>query len=198
MPVTDEGWTADAGFPPQDDAGDVTGSASFDGPSPVDTPGDSVLEPHRGGDEDENEPTSQKGKDPLPEFDPRVRQDFEGLLFLGRLTHTFTWAGHEFIIRTLTTGETLEVGLLAKPYQGSMAAMKAYQAALVAACVDSVDGRPMPVPITDDARDTSTANRFRYVLRSWFPPVLDAVYEQYLLLEERVTQVLDAMGKAPR
>lgn len=197
MPVSDEGWPADAAFPQQGDAGAVTGTPSFDGPPSVSTPEASDLEPHPGGDEDENEPTSSKGET-LPEFDPRVREDFEGLLYLGRLSHTFPWAGHEFTIRTLTTGETLEVGLLSQPYRGTLAEMKAYQAALVACCVTTVDGRAMPVPITDDPRDTAAANRFRYVLRSWFPPVLDAVYEQYLLLEERVARVLAAMGKAPR
>ena len=79
-----------------------------------------------------------------------------------------------------------------------MADLKAYQAALVAACVVSVDGRPMPLPITNEPSDTPLANRFRYVMRSWFPPLLDGIYEQYLLLEERVARVLDAMGKASR
>jgi len=196
VPDESEGWPADASGPQQYDAGDVTGSTQVAGPPSVSTPEATVLEPHPGGDEEANEPESDK--EDLPEFDPRVREDFEGLLYLGRLSTTFTWAGHEFIIRTLTTGEVLEVAMLSRPYRESMGELKAYQAALVAACVVQVDGRPMPVPITDDPADTAAANRFRYILRSWFPPVLDAVYEQFLLLEERVGQVLKAMGKASR
>jgi len=196
MQFQDEGWPADAAVPQQDDAGDVTGPLDF-GPPSVSTPEAAVLEPHPEGNEEANEPTS-KEDDPLPEFDPKVREDFEGLLYLGRLSRTFTWAGHDFTIRTLSIEETLEVGILSQPYRGTLSELKAYQAALVACCVTAVDGRPMPVPITDSPRDTSAANRFQYVLRHWLPPVLDAVYEEYLHLEGRVGKVIQAMGKAPR
>lgn len=198
MPLTDEGWPADAAVPQHDDAGDVTGPPALDGPPAVTTPAAPVLEPHREGNEEANEPTSSKEEEPLPEFDSKVREDFEGLMYLGRLSHTFSWAGHSFTIRTLSIEETLDVGMLSQPYRGTLAELKAYQAALVACCVQSVDGRPMPVPITDDVRDTAAANRFAYVIRHWFPPVLDAVYEQYLNLETRVSKVIEAMGKAPR
>ena len=136
-------------------------------------------------------------KTPLPEFDPKVRNDFEGLLYVGRLTDVFDWLGHRFQIRTLTVGEICEVGLLHRQYVGTLADVKAYQAAIVAACVMSVDDRPMPMPITNEVTDTGLLNRFNYVMRSWFPPTLDAVYERYLLLEERVEAVVKAMGKAP-
>ena len=181
MPVSNEGWPADAG--PQDDVETSgLGGVQESEPDPV---------------EDLDQPAANEATDPeeIPEFDPKVREDFEGLLYLGRLEHTFTWAGHEFRIRTLNDGELLEVGLLAKPWRGTMSEMKAYQTALVAGCVVTVDGQPMPVPLTSDPRDTAMANRFRYVQRSWFPPTFDAVYEEYLLLETRVSKALEAMGK---
>ena len=143
-----------------------------------------------------SEPQAPSVAEAPPEFDPRFRQDFEGLLYLGRLTDTFSWLGHTFTIRTLSSGEVLEVGLLHKKYVGTLADVKAYQAALVAACVVEVDGQPMPVPLTNAAADTALVNRFNYVLRSWFPPTLDVVYERYLLLEARVGEVIEAMGKA--
>lgn len=133
-------------------------------------------------------------EDPLPEFDPRFREEFEGLLYIGALTETFTWLGHQFQIRTLTTGEVLEVALAAKPYEGTEGADKSYQAAVVAACVMSIDGKPMPAPITKDPGDTPFLNRFRYVLEHWYPTVLDAVYERYYRLEITVREVIDAMG----
>lgn len=132
----------------------------------------------------------------LPAFDPRYREDFEGLMYLGKLTDTFDWMGHRFTIRTLVTDEILEVGIVHKPYVGSLADVKAYQAAVVAACVESVDGRPISIPLTNNDEDTSLRNKFNYVRRNWFPPVLDVIYEKYLLLEVRVSEVLDAMKKA--
>lgn len=134
--------------------------------------------------------------DELPEFDPRVREDFEGLMYLGRLTDEFHWFGHHFVIRTLTTGELIEVGLLHKQYANSLADVKAYQALVVAACVVSVDGKSLPIPISNDKTDTELINKFEYVRERWYPPTLDAVYERLLLLEARVDEVIEAMAKA--
>lgn len=141
---------------------------------------------------------SDQGDDeePLPEFDPKVREDFEGLLYLGKLTAQFEWMGHKFTIRTLTVGEALEIGLLHREYVGTIADIKAYQAAVTAACVVQIDKRSMPFPITNEDEDTPLRNRFQYVIDHWFPPTLDAIYENFLLLEARVDKVMEAMGKA--
>lgn len=193
MPVEDGEWDEQHRLEtPAEDAnrGSISGPGVETQPA-ADSPD---MEPHR---ETPVEMSDSAEPEPIPEFDPKVREDFEGLLYLGRLTKTFNWLGHRFLIRTLSVGEILEVGLLHKPYVGSLADVKAYQSAVVAASVLEVDGKPMPVPLTNERTDTSLVNRFEYVLNSWFPPTLDAIYEQYLLLESRVEEVIEAMGKAP-
>lgn len=145
---------------------------------------------------DESDRSDAGEPEPLPEFDPRFKQDFEGLLYLGKLYQSFNWVGHKFVIRTLTTGEILEVGLIHREYVGTISDLKAYQAALVAGCCEEVDGRPIAIPITDDDSDSMLLNRFRYIKDHWFPPTLDVIYDRYMKLEERVNAVLEAMGKA--
>jgi len=142
------------------------------------------------------EPGEDEPQVPLPEFDERYRNEFEGLTFVGALTDSFTWVGHSFHIRTLTTGEMAEAALLAKPYIGTEAQLKALQAAMVAGCVISVDGQPVSIPLTSEPGDTEMAAKFRYVMAKWFPPVLDVIYQRYIGLEMQVREVLDAMGKA--
>lgn len=195
MPVEDGEW--DEQHRPASPAEDANRGSTF-GPGVESQPAaDSPdMEPHRETSVEMSD-SADTEKDPLPEFDPKVREDFEGLLYLGRLTDTFNWLGHRFLIRTLSVGEILEVGLLHKPYIGSLADVKAYQAAVVAAAVLEVDGKPMPVPLTNERTDTSLVNRFEYILNSWFPPTLDEIYQQFLLLESRVEEVIAAMGKAP-
>lgn len=195
MPVEDGEWDEQHHpVPPAEDANlGSTSGPGVESQSAADSPD---MEPHRET-QVEMSDSADTETEPIPEFDPKVREDFEGLLYLGRLTDTFTWLGHRFLIRTLSAGEILEVGLLHKPYVGSLADVKAYQAAVVAAAVLEVDGRPMPVPLTNERTDTSLVNRFQYILNSWFPPTLDAIYEQYLLLESRVEEVIAEMGKAP-
>ncbi len=128
-------------------------------------------------------------------FDPRYVEEFEGLLFVGSLRKRFRWMGHEFVIRTLTTNETLEVALIQKPYLGTLGEIKAYQAAVVAACIVTVDGNPPPIPVTDDGNDLEA--RFFYVVNHWQPIIIDMIYGQLMMLEQKVNEVLVAMGKAP-
>ena len=193
MPVEDVDFPEDV----HDEIPPATTGTVPRGPSGDYAP-DPVLEPHRDAAEDATGGEGTETPEALPEFDPRVREDFDGLLYLGRLTDTFSFIGHTFVIRTLTTGEMLEVALLQKPYRESMGDMKAYQAALAAACVVSVDGKPMPLPITNEPVDTALVNRFEYVKRTWFPPLIDVIYERFLALEDRVDQVLVAMGNQSR
>lgn len=128
-------------------------------------------------------------------FDPRFRQDFEGLLFIGKLTDNFVWLGHRFEIRTIPSDDLLEIGLLHKPYVATVSDVKAYQMLVVAATIVSVDGQVPPFPISNEATDTLLFNRFRWVQKSMFTPVIDVIYERYLLLEKRVEDVIEAMGK---
>lgn len=149
-----------------------------------DTPGEDVTE------------SREQDREPLPEFDPRWKDEFRGLVYLGALSDEFDWLGHHFKIRTLTTGELAEVALIAKPYAGSEAALKAWQAAIVAACIVSVDGNPIAVPLTSEVDDTLVRSKFRFVMEKWFPPILDVVYNRYVGLEYTVREVIEAMGKA--
>lgn len=142
------------------------------------------------------EPPPSVPETPPVEFDQRWRQDFTGLLFLGALTKTFDWLGHKFRIRTLTQGELLEVALVTSEYAGTLGAAKAYATAVVAASITHVDGQPLPAPLTNQKGDTHFSNRFTYVSTHYFPPTIDRVYGEYIRLEEKVRQVIDAMGEA--
>lgn len=188
MPVEDEDFPShEEGLPPPEFANV--------GPSPAPTPSSTApedTEAHRVTDAEVSEPD-----EPLPEFDPRVREDFEGLMYLGKLTHPFDWLGHKFVIRTMTTGEILEAGLIHREYVGTVADVRAYQACVVAACVVSVDDKHPPYPLTSADGETLLRTRFNYVIDKWFPPTLDKVYNEYLVLEARVEAVIEAMGKAP-
>lgn len=141
------------------------------------------------------EPTQEKA--PLPEFDPRHREPFKGLLFLGALSKTYTWLGHKFEIRTLTTEEVLAVALITAKYEGTMGAQRAYVTAVVALAVQTVDDEHLPYPYKkDDLGNTYAEGRFNYVKANWFPYTIDAIYTEYLILESTVREVFAEMGNA--
>ena len=127
----------------------------------------------------------------------RWREDFTGLLSLGALRGWFDWCGHRIHIRTLTTDEELIVGYLIKEFEGGMAGMKAYATATVALCIESVDGRPMPVPLGEDpGRPYAWAVDRLQKARQFYPPTIDAIFDAYLALEARQREVMAGLGKA--
>lgn len=179
MPVTQDAATADVPFDPTS----VRPHLSAD-PSP------SSLAPETDG--------SLPGPDAeaVPSFDERYMDDFNGLMFLGALTHRFEWLGHKFVIRTLTVDEYLQVALLTKPYAGTIGEARAYSTAVVALCTDSVDGQPLPTPVMAANDNAWAVQRFEFVKQRWFAPTVDLVYAEFFGLEARAQAVLDAMGKA--
>lgn len=134
---------------------------------------------------------------PLPVFDRRYEEDFEGLIYLGALTNSFTWLGHGFVIRTLTQGELLIVALLIKKWAGTLGEQKAYVTALAALATMSVDGKSLPTPVGDGDGEFAWAyQRFNYAQMNWFQFTIDKIYSEYLALEAKANAVIDAMEKA--
>ncbi len=131
---------------------------------------------------------------PVVEFDPKFREAFEGLLFIGKVSKTFKFLGHNITIKTPTLEDMLEAGQLHKPYVGTVADIKAWQSLMLAASVVSVDGKPLPIPMSDE--QTALQSRFNYINQHWYPWTTDAIYEQYLILDAEVQGIIEAMGKA--
>jgi hypothetical protein len=150
---------------------------------------------------EEDSVTSEPGADEegevqveLPKFDERYRETFEGLAFIGKVTRSFRWLGHRFVIKTPNVDDLLEIGQLHKPYANTVADIKAYQALMIAAVVQSVDGQSLPIPIGEN--ESGLEAKFEYVRHTWYPWTLDKLYNEYLVLDSEVAAVHDALGKA--
>ena len=77
-------------------------------------------------------------------FPEEWKQPFEGLLYLGYLHKEIKKIPfHTFVVRTLTVNEKLEITLVTKDYQDTVGYGRAYRAAVVAAGLESVDGREL-------------------------------------------------------
>ena len=132
---------------------------------------------------------------PQVSFPEEHKRPFEGLLYIGRLTDTFDWLGHRFVIRTLVTDEVLETGLVSARYSGTDGESWAYMTAVAAACLVSIDGQPLPFPIIDTGA-SQVEERFNWARSRLYQPVIEKVYERYLILSTKVDEIIEAMGKA--
>lgn len=131
---------------------------------------------------------------PVPSFDRRHAEPFEGLMYLGALTKQFQWAGHQFRIRTLTTQEVLITTQITARYEGTMGENRAYSAAVVALATESVDDEALPFPYKESTGTEWADMRFNYVTGKWYAFTIDKVFSEYLELEGKAREVLDAMG----
>jgi hypothetical protein len=142
------------------------------------------------------EPEKAEVKLDYREFDPKHRDSFTGLLFVGHLDEDFELFGHRFVISSPTQTERLQIGPVIKEFSDTITGELAYQAAMVAAYLKSVDGKDLPQPILTNARDTALRERFNWVTDNLRRPVINAVSDRCMMLEAEIEDTLDAMGKA--
>ena len=132
------------------------------------------------------------------EFDPRIANDVEGLLFLGKLTHDCAIYGHTFTLKTLTRGERLAMTLFARDYDDTLAIAQALESATLALSIVMVDNRPLSIPLDSDDRNPEAVLRRNFpIVSKWFDPVLDALYLEYQSLNIRMRDAfLELEGKS--
>jgi hypothetical protein len=133
--------------------------------------------------------TDSKGIDAFPN---EWKDDFEGLLFLGKLEKEVDRIPyHKFVVRTLTINEKLEVSLLAKPFIETIGYGRAYKASVVAAGLVSVDGRDM-VPLSKGIN--VIRQKYDYIINNWYDTVIDILYQEIETLETKVIVILEQLG----
>lgn len=146
--------------------------------------------------EPEPAPAPEPVQEEVPEFDPRHREPFKGLLYVGALLDTFEVFGHSFTIGTPTQTERLQIGQVIQPWQGTVTGEIAYQTALVAAYLIDIDGVKLPEPVLNNPKETALHDRFRWVSDNIRRPVINEIFDRCLRLDSKVDDVLAAMGKA--
>lgn len=129
----------------------------------------------------------------IEDFNPQVREDVEGLMFLGELYDSFDFCGHRFTIKTLRGDEELLAAMITKEFVQTMGQERAWVWALVALSLVSVDGdTEFCPPLTNSKRDYSRA-RFSYVTGNWYWPLAVHVHDKYAKLLEAQDEAMRRM-----
>ena len=125
-------------------------------------------------------------------FPDEHMQPLRGLLFVGSLSKNFMYAGHEFLIETLTEGDVLRVGQMMSEYRGTFSESEARKCFTVAACVKSVDGYAI---VTDIEPTSDNLPQKADIVKRWYPPVIDYIYRRYSELESSAFAVASSLKK---
>src|SRR4051812_11796329 len=99
---------------------------------------------------------------PLGGFPEDVYDDVVGLMWLGYLEDSFSYGGHEFIIRTLRGDEDLLIGLVTKDYAETITQAKATVWATIALALVAVDGDEDFCPPLGRDKKAYAHGRFKY------------------------------------
>ena len=122
-----------------------------------------------------------------------ISTDQYGLIYVGYLTESFDLFGHKFLIRTLKVGEELEAELLTQKYKDTQEADRAYAIALVAACIQTIDNRPLVQGLGPS--DETLSHRFQYIMENWHWVTISEVYNRYRELSTRALEALEDVKK---
>lgn len=130
---------------------------------------------------------------PFDAFPPGTRQDIDGLIWLGYLEDSFSFCGHDFVIRILRGDEELLAGLVMKDYTETLGQAKAHVWATIALALVAVDGAEDFCPqATPNKKDYARA-RFQWATGNWYWPIARVLYDKYTELLVRQQEALDAL-----
>lgn len=156
------------------------------------------------GDEGFAAPTAQEqqmvkdlGLDDPIELDEEEEQAFSDLLFIGRKEKVMHIAGHRILLCTLTTDVELQLGLLTKEFQGSDGYARAYKAAVVAASIKEIDGRPLYQSLSsDESEDIAYVVRKKFEkTQKYYPIILEMIYTQVVEMEKELFPLVEKLKK---
>lgn len=132
------------------------------------------------------------------DFDEKHREDFTGLLYLGKLEEECTVAGHRFLLATPSQDDRLEMGPLHKPWVNTITGEMAWRTIFVAAYLRKIDSEDAPQPLSP--ANTGLRTRFDWVQRSIASDVvIEKLFEHCLLVDARVRELieeLDGLGES--
>lgn len=130
---------------------------------------------------------------PFDAFPTAVREDLDGLLWLGFIEERFSFCGHTFTVRTLRGDEELLAGLAMKDYIETLGQAKAHVWSTVALALTEVDGSTDFCPQASTSKQEYAHARFRWATSHWYWPVALYIYNKYTDLLRRQNEALEAL-----
>lgn len=138
-------------------------------------------------------PAEEADQNPFADFPSQVREDVEGLMWLGYIEDAFEFAGHHFILRTLRGDEELVAATVSKEYIDTIGQAKAWAWANVSVSLTSIDHDPNFCPPLGPDKTAWGHARFKWVTSQWFWPLGDYLFRRYVLLAERQNDAFRAL-----
>lgn len=139
--------------------------------------------------------------DPLPEAEevtelsPEEEVMFASLMTCGRRTKVVHILDHTVVVQTLCGDDDLRIGLYVKEYVGSMGEQRAYQIAVAAAGLRTIDGQPLVQSLYAEADNDALFQQKVTKVAQMYPTVINRIYRAVMDAEKEFVELATRLGK---
>jgi hypothetical protein len=133
--------------------------------------------------------------DPV-ELSPEEEVNFASLLTCGRRSKTLHLLDHTVVVETLCAADDLRVGLYAKDYASTIGEQRAYQIAVAAAALRSIDGQPVVNSLFENADEAALFDQKIKIVEKMYPTVVSRIYRAALESEKEFVELVGRLGKS--
>jgi hypothetical protein len=110
------------------------------------------------------------------ELSPEEQVMFASLLTCGRRSKTLHILDHTVVVESLCGDDDLRIGLYVQRYTGTLGEQRAYQIAVVAAGIRSIDGKPVVQSLFEDATADALFDQKAEMVAKMYPTVIARIY----------------------
>lgn len=142
--------------------------------------------------EGETEEPAESGDTELTEEE---RDSFRSLLTVGRRTKTVELFDHKVVIASLNVEDEVIIGQATKPYKDSQTFPRAWQSAVVAAAIRSVDGEAWGQSLYPDADPAVLFDGKWTKVKGMYPLIVQVLYNEVTGLEAEFAELARKLGK---
>lgn len=133
--------------------------------------------------------------DDVTELTKEEREQFNSLLTVGKRLKKITVLDRPVVISSLMVDDVIRVGVKVKEYRDTQAFAQAYQAAMCAASIKSVDGQSWEntLEVSPDP-DVLFDQKWNKVL-DFYPLVISYIYNEVIALDAEFSELAAKLGK---
>lgn len=131
----------------------------------------------------------------ITELTADERESLQQLVTVGKMTKKFVLFEHEILIATLNSDEEIRAFREASRDENTAAYPRAYQTAIVAAAVKSVDGISWENTLTENPAPEVVYDQKLVKTRALYPLVVQYIYNELLKLNTEFGELARKLGK---
>ena len=102
---------------------------------------------------------------------------------------------HTVVVQTLCGDDDLRIGLYVKDYVGSMGEQRAYQIAVAAAGIRTIDGQPLVQSLFAEADNDALFDQKVAKVAQMYPTVINRIYRAVMDAEKEFVELATKLGK---